>query len=128
MSGGIMQLNPGALRELHWHPNADEWLYVISGKIRLTVFASSGLASVTEISEGEVAYTPMGYGHSIENTGDEVCKLIIVFNSGVYEEIALNSWLASVPKEIVTANLNLPLKVVESFSGKEFFIVGKNKN
>lgn len=127
MSGGILQLNPGALRELHWHPNADEWIYLISGKIRLTVFASSGLSSETEITKGEIGYTPMGYGHSIENTGDEVCKIIIVFNSGVYEEISLSTWLDSNPKEILSANLNLPLEIVKQFPGKNLFITGEKK-
>jgi oxalate decarboxylase len=26
------------LRELHWHPNADEWKYYIHGKGHMTVF------------------------------------------------------------------------------------------
>ena len=127
MSGGILLLEPEALRELHWHPNADEWLYVISGKIRLTVFASSGLSSVNELSDSDIGYTPMGYGHSIENIGDEECKLLIVFNSGVYEEISLSSWLASNPDELVAANLNLPPEVVRKFSNKETFILSGRK-
>lgn len=128
MTGGILVLNPGALRELHWHPNADEWLYVISGKIRLTVFASSGLSLVVELSENEIGYTPMGYGHSIENTGDSDCRLLIVFNSGTYEEISLSSWLSSNPDELVSANLNLPRDIVKKFPEKEAFILsGKRK-
>lgn len=127
MSGGILTLLPEALRELHWHPNADEWLYVISGNVRLTVFASSGLSSVAELSEGEIGYTPMGYGHSIENTGEEECRLLIVFNSGTYEEISLSSWLASNPEELVAANLNLPTEVVKKFPQKEAFIVSGKK-
>jgi oxalate decarboxylase len=128
MTGGILTLNPEALRELHWHPNADEWLYVISGKVRLTVFASSGLSSVLELSEGDIGYTPMGYGHSIENIGDADCRLLIVFNSGVYEEISLCSWLSSNPDGLVAANLNLTEDVVRKFPGEEAFIIsGKKK-
>src|SRR5713226_2245248 len=33
----MVTLHPGGLRELHWHPNADEWQYYISGKGRMTV-------------------------------------------------------------------------------------------
>lgn len=128
ISGGILTLKPEALRELHWHPNADEWLYVISGKVRLTVFASSGLSSVEELSEGDIGYTPMGYGHSIENTGDKDCRLLIVFNSGTYEEISLSSWLSSNPEELVAANLNLPPEVVRKFPDKEAFILTGKKN
>ena len=127
MCGGTLTLKPEALRELHWHPNADEWLYVISGKIRLTVFASSGLSSVLELSEGEIGYTPAGYGHSIENTGEIDCRLLIVFNSGVYEEISLTSWLSSNPDELVAANLNLSGDIVRKFPDKEEFIISQKK-
>ena len=32
ITGVVLDLEPGALRELHWHPNADEWQYVIDGE------------------------------------------------------------------------------------------------
>ena len=38
----ILDLDPGALRELHWHPTADEWHYVIDGDISVTMFGSGG--------------------------------------------------------------------------------------
>jgi len=28
----MVTVRPGGLRELHWHQNADEWQYYISGK------------------------------------------------------------------------------------------------
>ncbi|HRE40062.1 MAG TPA: cupin domain-containing protein [Ignavibacteria bacterium] len=127
ITGAILQLNPGSLRELHWHPNADEWIYILSGKIRLTVFASSAKSSVVELEKGEVGYTPMGYGHSIENIGEEVCKIIVVFNSGVYEEISLTSWLSSNPESIVSGNLNLPPEIVKKLPKKEKFIISGKK-
>jgi len=36
----MVTVHPGGLRELHWHPNADEWQYFISGKGRMTVVAT----------------------------------------------------------------------------------------
>jgi len=123
MSGGVLELKPGALRELHWHPNTDEWCYVLSGKARLTIFASSGLSTVAELNEGDIGYAPMGYGHSIQNISDEDCRLMIVFNGGMYEEISLSSWLASNPEQLVADNLNLPLETVRKFSKGQKFIV-----
>ena len=35
-------LMPGGLRELHWHPNADEWQYWLAGKGRMTLFHDKG--------------------------------------------------------------------------------------
>ena len=37
-----MNIEPGAIRELHWHPNADEWQYVMSGQGNLSIFGSHG--------------------------------------------------------------------------------------
>src|SRR5437870_3147701 len=36
----MVTVHPGGLRELHWHPNADEWQYYISGKARMTVVST----------------------------------------------------------------------------------------
>jgi len=123
MTGGILELKPGALRELHWHPNTDEWLYLMEGKARLTVFASSGLSKIVKLKPGDVGFAPMGYGHSIENTGDKDCRFIIVFNGGNYEEISLSSWLSSNPDNLIAGNLNLPEETVNKFPKKQLFIV-----
>jgi hypothetical protein len=40
LAGVNMRLNPGAIRELHWHPTNDEWQYYIEGSGRMTVFAA----------------------------------------------------------------------------------------
>src|SRR5262245_36098087 len=36
MAGVNMRLDSGAVRELHWHKEA-EWAYILQGKVRLTV-------------------------------------------------------------------------------------------
>ena len=38
IAAALVTLRPGALRDLHWHPNADEWQYWIKGQGRMTVF------------------------------------------------------------------------------------------
>ncbi len=48
MTGIIEIVKPGAIRELHWHPNANEWQYYIAGKGRMTVFSSHGHAQTEE--------------------------------------------------------------------------------
>ena len=78
----ILDLEPGALRELHWHPNADEWQYVIEGTISVTLFGSHGRYRTETLEKGDVGYIPQGYGHSIENVGDKPCRVLIGFNTG----------------------------------------------
>src|SRR5260370_15745627 len=49
VTGALMQIKPGALREPHWHPNADEWQYYISGRARMSVFGSHGRVCTEEL-------------------------------------------------------------------------------
>jgi oxalate decarboxylase family bicupin protein len=44
MTGALLIIEPGGLRELHWHPHAAEWQYYIRGTGRMTVFGSHGAA------------------------------------------------------------------------------------
>jgi oxalate decarboxylase len=127
MTGALMSLKAGGLRELHWHPNADEWQYVLSGKIRLTVFASHGLAKVVELGPGDIGFAPMGYGHAIENVGDSPAELILVFNSGEYQEISLSTVLAAQPAYLVETNFHLPKAVVDKLPKKQEFITEGRK-
>ena len=41
IAASIVTLKPGALRELHWHPNAEEWLYFLSGNAKATAFVGN---------------------------------------------------------------------------------------
>ncbi len=82
VTGVILDLEPGGLRELHWHPTADEWQYVIEGRISVTLFGSHGRYRTETLGKGDVGYIPQGYGHSIENVGDKRCRVLIGFNTG----------------------------------------------
>ena len=40
IAAGLVEVEPGGMRELHWHPNSDELQYYIEGEGRMTVYAS----------------------------------------------------------------------------------------
>ncbi len=113
MTGAILHLEPGAMRSLHWHPNADEWQYVLSGSYDLSVFASEGQSSVSSLRKGDVGYVPMGYGHALRNTSASPTDVLVVFNAGNYESINLNDWLATNPTSVVANNLQIPVSLAE---------------
>ena len=104
-----MNIEPGAIRELHWHPNADEWQYVMSGSGNLSIFGSHGRVKTMPYSKGMVAFIKQGYGHYIENTGTETLKLIVLFNSPIYQQLSLNDWLNSNPPQLVADHFGITL-------------------
>jgi oxalate decarboxylase len=116
ITGAYMTLKPGALRAMHWHPNADEWQYYLQGRARVTLFGSSGRYRTEEVGPGEVVYIPRGFGHHIESVGSEEAHIILGFNSGIYQESSFAQWLATVPPETVTDNTGIPETVVAGFN------------
>jgi oxalate decarboxylase len=122
VTGVILDLEPGALRELHWHPSADEWQYVIEGQISVTMFGSHGRYRTERLAKGDVGYIPQGYGHSIENVGRERCRVLIGFNSGHYEAIDLSMWMAGNPVDALATNFGRPASLFESFPRDRVFI------
>jgi oxalate decarboxylase len=92
---------------LHWHPNADEWQFFISGKGRQTVFATGGRARTMDFETGDVGYVQKTLPHYIENTGNTDLKFLEMFKSSYYQDLALSEWLAHTPPELVAAHLHL---------------------
>jgi oxalate decarboxylase len=107
VAAALVEVEPGCMREMHWHPNADEWQYYLSGQGRMTVFASSGKARTFDYQAGDVGYVPFAMGHYIENTGDEVLCFLEMFRSERFADVSLNQWLALTPPELVKAHLGV---------------------
>lgn len=112
IAAALVELAPGAMRELHWHPNTDEWQYYIEGRGRMGVFASSGQARTFDYMAGDVGYVPFAMGHYIENTGNEPLRFLEMFKSSYYADLSLNQWLALTPPELVQGHLDLDRQVM----------------
>jgi oxalate decarboxylase len=128
ITGVILDLDPGGLRELHWHPNADEWQYVIDGRMAVTLFGSHGRFRAETLEKGDVGYIPQGYGHSIENVGDKAGRILIGFNSGIYEAIDLSQWIAGNPTDVLATNFAQPRELFQKFPNRDVFLTGGGPN
>ncbi len=115
-------VNPGALRELHWHPH-DEWQYYISGRARMTVFASGGKARTFNYQAGDVGYIPHGMAHYVQNIGDEPLRFLELFRSPRFTDVSLNQWMALTPPELVEAHLNVDSKFIAALRKDKPIIV-----
>ena len=122
MTGVVLDLEPGGLRELHWHPNADEWQYIIAGDFHVTLFGSHGRYRVETLRKGDVAYIPQGYGHSIENIDTTRGRILIGLNTGDYQAIDLSQWVASNPGYLLADHFGIPETVLAKFPKERAFI------
>jgi oxalate decarboxylase len=101
-------VRPGAMREMHWHPHADEWQYWISGSGRMGVFGGGQNIRTKDFHAGDVGYVPRSMGHYIENTGDNDLVFLEMFRSSYYSSISFAQWLSHLPPELVKAHFNFP--------------------
>ena len=105
IAAAIVTLKPGGLRELHWHPNDDEWQYYVKGTGRMTVFSAGGHARTMDFHPGDVGYIDQSLPHYIENLGDEDLVFLEVFPTPFYEDISLGEWLAHTPSRLVDQHI-----------------------
>ncbi len=107
IAAALVEVEPGGMRELHWHPNVDEWQFYIEGQGRMTVFASEGKARTFDYRAGDVGYVPFAMGHYIENTGGTTLRFLEMFKSARFMDMSLKQWMALTPHELVQAHLRL---------------------
>src|SRR5919199_6464998 len=101
-----MALEPGAVRELHWHKQA-EWAYMLSGGARITALDARAHAFVDDVGPGDLWFFASGVPHSIQGLADG-CEFLLVFDDGGFSEDAtflVCDWLAPTPREGVARNL-----------------------
>jgi oxalate decarboxylase len=123
ISAALVEVQPGGMRELHWHPNTNEWQYYIEGQARMGVFAASGQARTFDFQAGDVGYVPFAMGHYIENTGTTPLRFLEVFKSSYYADVSLNQWLALTPPELVKLHLRLDPQTLAALHKDRFPVV-----
>jgi oxalate decarboxylase len=105
-------VKPGGMRELHWHPNASEWQYYVSGAAKMTLSASSGKARSMNFHANDVGYVPAVAEHFIENTGSEDLVFLEVFRSSYFTDISLNQWIRWLPPLMAREHLRLTASMI----------------
>jgi oxalate decarboxylase len=123
IAAALVTLHPGGLREIHWHPNADEWQYYVAGKGRMTVFAAAARARTMDFEAGDVGYVQKTLPHYIENTGDTDLIFLEMFKSGSYQDISLSEWISHTPPELIAAHLHLAKATIEAIPKKNVAVM-----
>lgn len=82
-------LQAGGVREPHWHANADELGYVVTGKVLVSFYADGNCRESFVAEKGEAFFIPSGALHAIENLGEERSELILQFSHEEPEDFEL---------------------------------------
>lgn len=125
MANVLMELEPGAIRELHWHAEAAEWAYVLSGQTRITLTGPDGKTEVADVNEGGIWYFPKGWGHSIQNVGTKPTKFVLVLNNGNFTEqstFSVTDWISHTPLELLTKGLQISESTANKFPKSDGFM------
>jgi oxalate decarboxylase len=126
IAAALVALKPGAIRELHWHPNASEWQYWIAGQGRMSIVMHGGRARTMDFRANDVGFVPRVAGHYIENTGQTDVTFLEMFKADRFVDVSLNNWLRRLPPEAVTAHTNLgPDLIAQIPADKAFVIAGQ---
>jgi oxalate decarboxylase len=124
IAAALVEVDPGGMRELHWHPNADEWQYYLAGSARMTVFAAEGTANTFDYQAGDVGYVPFPMGHYVENTGGQPLRFLEMFRSDRYASVSLDQWLALTPAQLVREHLPIDQRTITALRKRQAIVVG----
>lgn len=116
VAAALVEVEPGGMREIHWHTNEDEFQYYISGEARMTVFMPGPKARTFNYRAGDVGYVPVGAFHYVQNIGKEKLVFLEFFRSDHFSDVSLAQWLAMTPNEVVKSCLNLPDDFINSIN------------
>ena len=119
IAAALVRIHPRGMREMHWHPNADEWLYIIEGEGELTIFETGPNAVTQNFNAGDIGYVKRSQGHYLRNTGLNDLVYLEVFRSAYFADVSLSDWLTHTPRAMVAQTLNVTQEAIERFpSGK----------
>ena len=124
IAGVSMTLEPGAMRELHWHATAAEWAFVIEGRVRTTVIDPKGRAETNDFEPGDIWYFPRGHGHMLECLGNQPAHFILIFDNGYFSEFgtfSITDWIGHTSKHLLAKNFGLPESAFEGFPKEEVY-------
>jgi len=124
----LFTIQPGAMRELHWHTVSDEWDYFISGQGRVTVYSAPSSSRTFDFQAGDTGYVPVVTAHYLENTGDTDLVYLEVLQSSAYNDVSVAQWLGLTPRQVVKDHLGFSEDTLDRLPQIKPFILPGDKN
>ena len=87
------------------------------------MFGAHGRVRTEEFGPGHVCFIQQGFGHYVEQIGNEPTKFFALFNSPVFEEISISKWLAGNPASLIADNFEISKSEVDKLPKKVLGII-----
>ena len=120
-SVGYLRLDPGALREPHWHPTHWEVDYVVQGTGELGIVTPNDEQNITRLKPGDIGFIPTGWAHYIRNVGDDELIWVLVFNNPL-TDIGLSTMFGGMPTNTFEQTLDVSLQGAPKPSQTKFIV------
>jgi len=123
MSIRAEEFDPGALQASHWHPNADELLYVAGGEAEICLVGPDGARESFAIGAGDLAFFPMNWIHSIASAGPDPLETIVYLGHAAPARIDLSDIVGFLPRAVTAASLGLDSDALDGLPGRTGVVV-----
>jgi oxalate decarboxylase len=101
-------LNPGAMRTPHWHANANELTYCVSGTALVSILDDGSKFSSFIVTAGQMFHANSGSLHHIENVGEDVAEFIIAFRDERPEDFGFGATFGAFSDAVLGNTYDLP--------------------
>jgi oxalate decarboxylase len=95
------------VREPHWHPNAAELIYIVSGEAEIGLVGPDDVRETFTIGPGDLAFFPMNWFHYVASSGTEPLDSIVYLSHAAPTRIDLSDMVAFLPREVTAASVGL---------------------
>lgn len=123
----LARLEPGGVREPHWHPSAWEINVVLQGRVNWTFVGPNSTQDSFQAEKGDLVFAPQGHFHYFENASDtEDLLVLIVFNASAQEpedDIGIVQSLKAMPADVLAAAFGGTPEMFSQLPGKSQRIV-----
>ena len=114
----LITLQPGGIREPHWHPSAWEINLVTKGVAFWVLIDGNGNHESFEAHVDDLVFAPQGSLHYFENLGTEDLDVLIIQNSSAAEDkdnIGIAESLSQLPADTLSAVFGVPAGTFDTF-------------
>jgi len=114
----LITLQPGGIREPHWHPSAWEINLVLKGVATWVLIDGNGNNESFQARVDDVVFAPQGSFHYFENRGQEDLNVLIIQNTSAPEDkdnIGLGQTLSKIPPRVLSAVFGVPVDTFTPF-------------